>query len=191
MSDWRRLAAKVIPIIKAGKTVPEEDTVKILTAIKPILLAERNCLTLTSPVIVCGDLHGQLEDVLKMFHVALKAESVDEDADPDEALQQLIRGCEVPFLFLGDYVDRGHHSVDTLLLLVLLKLLHPDKFWLLRGNHESRQVSQQYGFTNECFLKYGLFRFQIPMRSITKSRFSLNQSTGLNPANIEAKSIQI
>lgn len=117
--------------------VLEEEDVRVLCELaKDILVDEGNVQKVRTPVTICGDIHGQFYDLLELFRV----------------------GGECPktnYLFLGDFVDRGHYSVETFLLLLALKVRYPDRMTLLRGNHESRQITQVYGFYDECLRKYG------------------------------------
>ena len=123
--------------LKEGKCLAENDLKELCNKVKEILIEESNIISIIPPVVVCGDLHGQFYDLLEMFKKA---------------------GGEPPgqkYLFLGDYVDRGSNSIETIQLLLCLKCLYPDKTILVRGNHESRSISFVYGFYEEINRKYG------------------------------------
>ena len=104
--------------------------------VKEVLSKEQNVLEVKSPITVVGDIHGQFYDLQEMFSVAGKPP-------------------ETSYLFMGDYVDRGYYSVETLLLLFALKVQFPSRIYLIRGNHETRQITQVYGFYDECMKKLG------------------------------------
>lgn len=127
---------KALAQLKQGKILSERDLKQLCSIVKGILAEESNVQPVRSPVTVCGDIHGQFYDLLKLFTV----------------------GGDVPetsYVFMGDFVDRGYNSVETFELLLCLKARYPDRMTLLRGNHESRQITQVYGFYDECNKKYG------------------------------------
>jgi diadenosine tetraphosphatase ApaH/serine/threonine PP2A family protein phosphatase len=120
-----------------GDILAEHVIVGALSRLEAILLTEDTILHVQSPVVICGDVHGQYEDVKALFTAA--------EADPRKT----------KFIFMGDYVDRGYYSLNTFLLLATYKLNNPNGIILLRGNHESRQVTHQYGFYLEIVSSYG------------------------------------
>ncbi|OHT15415.1 Ser/Thr protein phosphatase [Tritrichomonas foetus] len=127
---------EVIQTLADGKALTESVIVKLLMKIMEVFMMEGNVLELQSPITICGDIHGQLYDLFELF-----------DTAGDITNQK--------FLFMGDYVDRGYYSLETIFYLCALKLKYPTQFFLLRGNHECRAVNQLYGFYAECLMRYG------------------------------------
>ncbi|KAH8914854.1 Metallo-dependent phosphatase [Atractiella rhizophila] len=126
-----------LSLLRRCQFLPEETIKWICELVKTILIEECNIQPVSSPVVVCGDIHGQLWDLLELFNVGGEVED------------------GTRYVFMGDFVDRGYFSLETLSLLLTLKARYPDRITLLRGNHESRQITQVYGFYDECLQKYG------------------------------------
>ncbi|KAL6053193.1 hypothetical protein STEG23_025369 [Scotinomys teguina] len=118
------------------KQLSESQVKSLCEKAKEILTKESNVQEVRCPVTVCGDVHGQFHDLMELFRIGGKS--------PD-----------TNYLFMGDYVDRGYYSVETVTLLVALKVRYRERITILRGNHESRQITQVYGFYDECLRKYG------------------------------------
>ena len=118
------------------KCLPEKDLKQLCEKAKEIFIEESNVQNVSAPVIICGDIHGQIHDLLELFK----------------------KGGDIPnsrYVFMGDYVDRGYNGVEVLELLLALKVKYPEHITLLRGNHESRQICFVYGFYEEITRKYG------------------------------------
>ncbi|EFW15837.1 serine/threonine protein phosphatase Pzh1 [Coccidioides posadasii str. Silveira] len=107
------------------------EIIAICAAVREVLLSQPALVELSAPVKIVGDVHGQYTDLIRLFEM-----------------------CGFPpasnYLFLGDYVDRGKQSLETILLLLCYKLRYPENFFLLRGNHECANVTRVYGFYDEC-----------------------------------------
>ena len=119
-----------------GELLSEFDIKLICLRLKHELESLPNVIEIAAPVIIVGDIHGQFYDLLEVFKIG--------GHPPDSN-----------YLFLGDYVDRGPCCVEVMTLLSLLKLKYPSRVSLLRGNHETRTVTQVYGFYSECQRKFG------------------------------------
>lgn len=119
-----------------GTPLSESEVKCLCDKARECLMNESNVQPVPAPVTVCGDIHGQWHDLMELYRIGGSA--------PD-----------TNYLFMGDYVDRGYYSVETVSMLVCLKVRYPDRVYILRGNHESRQITQVYGFYDECVRKYG------------------------------------
>ncbi len=115
-----------------------ESEIKLLTTrVRPILLSQPMLLELEAPLKICGDVHGQYSDLLRLFEYG---------GFPPQA----------NYLFLGDYVDRGKQSLEVICLLLCYKIQYPNNFFILRGNHEAAGINRIYGFYDECKRRYSI-----------------------------------
>ena len=104
---------------------------------RDIFLSQPCLLELEAPLKICGDVHGQYSDLLRLFEYG---------GFPPEA----------NYLFLGDYVDRGKQGLEVICLLLAYKVKYPENFFMLRGNHECSSISRIYGFYDECKRRYNI-----------------------------------
>ncbi|XP_020269775.1 serine/threonine-protein phosphatase PP1-like isoform X1 [Asparagus officinalis] len=127
---------------KLGRTarhvqMTEAEIKQLCQASKDIFMGQPNLLELEAPVKICGDIHGQYSDLLRLFEYGGLPPAAN-------------------YLFLGDYVDRGKQSIETICLLLAYKIKYPENFFLLRGNHECASINRIYGFYDECKRRFNV-----------------------------------
>ncbi|KAE9615028.1 putative protein-serine/threonine phosphatase [Lupinus albus] len=128
-----------VRLARPGKQVQlsESEIKQLCLASRDIFLHQPNLLELEAPIKICGDIHGQYSDLLRLFEYG---------GLPPNA----------NYLFLGDYVDRGKQSLETICLLLAYKIKYPENFFLLRGNHECASINRIYGFYDECKRRFNV-----------------------------------
>jgi serine/threonine-protein phosphatase 2A catalytic subunit len=117
MADHTDLDKQIAQLVEC-KPLSEQEVKQLCEKAREILQEESNVQPVNCPVTVCGDIHGQFHDLAELFRIG--------GQPPD-----------TNYLFMGDYVDRGYYSVETVTLLVALKVRYKDRVTILRGNHES------------------------------------------------------
>jgi serine/threonine-protein phosphatase PP1 catalytic subunit len=115
--------------------IPQQTLVMICQLARDVIYNESFLVYLYPPLHIIGDIHGQYYDLLRILEQC--------GSPPDHT-----------YLFLGDYVDRGPQNIETMTLLLVLKILFPDHVFLLRGNHECANVNELDGFKDECVSRY-------------------------------------
>ncbi|KZV95644.1 phospho protein phosphatase PPZ [Exidia glandulosa HHB12029] len=134
--DVDDMISRLLEVGYSGKThksvcLKNPEITALCQAAREVFLSQPTLIELSPPVKIVGDVHGQYTDLIRLFEM-----------------------CGFPpaanYLFLGDYVDRGKQSLETILLLLCYKIKYPENFFLLRGNHECANVTRVYGFYDEC-----------------------------------------
>ena len=134
--------SKDLNIIISKNILTQEEIKFLCTKSLEIFMEESVLLEVSAPVNICGDTHGQFNDLLRLFEFGG-------------------RPPETNYLFLGDYVDRGKNSVETMCLLLAYKIKYPKNVFLLRGNHESELINHVYGFYDECRRRYNIKTYKL------------------------------
>lgn len=136
------LKPKELSVALPGNNFPfkKEHVIELAKECQAIIESQPNLLKLRTPVKIFGNLHGNFQDLMRFFDVWKAPNENPLGGDIDS----------FAYLFLGNYVDRGSRSLETICLLLALKLKYPDQIYLLRGSHEDRLINSVYGFGEEC-----------------------------------------
>lgn len=125
------------PVEGRAANIAEEQIEKLCCQVHAIFHEQPMLLELDAPMVIVGDVHGQFFDLLRIFEYCGSPKDIN-------------------YLFLGDYVDRGKNSLETILLLFAYKAKYAENFFLLRGNHECSSINKLYGFFDECKRRYSV-----------------------------------
>ncbi|VDL81311.1 unnamed protein product [Nippostrongylus brasiliensis] len=151
-----RLLNVGVPGCSLVNNVKEAELMTLCQSARQVFLSQASLLEVQSPIKICGDIHGQYADVLRLF---------DRGGFPPM----------VNYLFLGDYVDRGHQNLECIALFFSYKIKYPGNFFILRGNHECAPINRVYGFFEECNRRYNSTRLWLGFQEA----FSTMPFTGL------------
>lgn len=163
--DWRMLKTH----LQQEGSISKANCLQIISQASQLFALEENLLELMDPITIIGDIHGQYYDLLKILEMAGDLP-------------------ETKYLFLGDFVDRGSFSLEVILLLYSLKINYTSSVFMLRGNHECRQLTTYFNFRTECLQKYDLDVYiaimesfdNLPLASIVNKKF-LAVHGGISP----------
>ncbi|KAK6745393.1 hypothetical protein RB195_011865 [Necator americanus] len=137
--DVDDLIVRILSIATPGyslvNSVKESELMNLCTVARQAFLSQASLIDLEPPLKICGDIHGQYADLLRLL---------DRSGFPPF----------VNYLFLGDYVDRGQQNLECIALLFCYKIKYPGNFFVLRGNHECSPINRVYGFFEECNRRY-------------------------------------
>ncbi|KRH92751.1 serine/threonine-protein phosphatase PP1-alpha catalytic subunit [Pseudoloma neurophilia] len=170
----------VLKNLRSGKNanLRESEILFLCEKSKEIFMNQSMLLKIQSPIKICGDIHGQYRDLLNLFEFAGYPPNTN-------------------FLFLGDYVDRGKQSLETICLLFAFKIKYPKNIHLLRGNHESASINKIYGFFDECKRRFNIKIWKhftdtfncLPISAIISDRI-LCMHGGISPSLKNLKQIE-
>nr|CAJ2471682.1 unnamed protein product [Leishmania braziliensis] len=136
------LVTSILAEWRSGVTLLKEDIIRlILRRVRPILMSQPMLVRTEAPINVCGDIHGQITDLVEIFKAG--------GLPPNSR-----------YLFLGDYVDRGKYGTEVITVLLGLKVLYPKRIYVLRGNHETDSICRIYGFFDEVKRRFSVRLFK-------------------------------
>lgn len=132
---------------KNGKVLHKKYASKIILKCRSIFEKDKSLVHISVPddkeVTVCGDIHGQYYDLLNIFAI---------NGNPSQVN---------PYLFNGDFIDRGSFSVEVIITMLAWKVRFPNHFFMARGNHETKNLNKMYGFEGEVRHKYDIKTYDL------------------------------